>query len=69
MKTKAVLICPKCGSKQKVTMPTNACQYFYECQMCGEKLKPKDGNCCVFCSYADTKCPPKQAEKMEESKA
>ena len=29
---------------------------------CGEMLKPRDGDCCVFCSYADTPCPSKQDE-------
>lgn len=62
IKTKAILTCPKCGSEQEVEMLTNACQHFYQCQKCGEMLKPKEGDCCVFCSYADTKCPPKQQE-------
>lgn len=65
IKTEAVLTCPKCGEEQKATMPTDACQYFYKCQKCGEMLKPKEGDCCVFCSYADTKCPPKQRELLE----
>ncbi len=30
---------------------------FFKCQKCGETLKPKKGDCCIFCSYADTKCP------------
>jgi hypothetical protein len=41
-------------------MPENACQHFYRCTGCGEMLKPKSGDCCVFCSYADAVCPPKQ---------
>ncbi len=64
IKTKAVLICPKCGAPQEAKMPTNACQHFYICTYCGETLKPKKGDCCVFCSYADTKCPPEQKEAM-----
>ncbi len=64
VKTIAILTCPKCGKKQSVTMPTDACQYFYKCVYCGEVLKPKEGDCCVFCSYADTKCPPKQLEAL-----
>ncbi|MEJ2256949.1 MAG: GDCCVxC domain-containing (seleno)protein, partial [Woeseiaceae bacterium] len=24
--------------------------------------KPKEGDCCVFCSYGDTECPPVQNE-------
>ncbi len=62
IKTKAMLTCPKCGKKQEVDMLLNACQHFYKCKSCGELLQPKEGNCCVFCSYADSKCPPKQQE-------
>mgnify|MGYP001578617169 CR=1 FL=1 len=62
--TKTILTCPKCQTKQEVEMPTNVCQYFYKCQKCGEVLKPKEGDCCVFCSYADRKCPPKQQEAL-----
>jgi len=41
-------------------MQTDACQFFYECTGCGILLKPAAGDCCVFCSYGDTKCPPVQ---------
>jgi len=42
-------------------MPTSACQFFYDCQGCGALLRPKQGDCCVYCSYGDVKCPPIQA--------
>jgi hypothetical protein len=42
-------------------MPTDACQFFYDCQGCGTRLKPKAGDCCVFCSYGNVPCPPIQA--------
>jgi len=32
-------------------MPTDACQFFYECAGCKRILRPKTGECCVFCSY------------------
>jgi hypothetical protein len=41
-------------------MPTDACQYFYDCCHCGAVLKPFAGDCCVFCSYGDVPCPPIQ---------
>jgi hypothetical protein len=44
-------------------MPTDACQFFYECKGCGTLLKPKPGDCCVFCSYGSVKCPPIQQQK------
>ena len=58
----SVIICPKCGFQKNGTMPENACQYFYNCEQCKARLKPKDGDCCVFCSYGSVKCPPKQQE-------
>ncbi|MDF1720399.1 MAG: GDCCVxC domain-containing (seleno)protein [Minwuia sp.] len=42
-------------------MPDNFCQWFLECDGCGTLLKPKPGDCCVFCSYGDVPCPPIQA--------
>jgi hypothetical protein len=45
-------------------MPTNACQFFYECTNCKTLLRPKPGDCCVFCSYGSVKCPPKQDENQ-----
>jgi len=56
----STITCPNCGYKATETMPTDSCQFFWECPECGEVLKPKEGDCCVFCSYADTSCPPIQ---------
>jgi hypothetical protein len=41
-------------------MPTNACQFYYDCKSCGELLRPEAGDCCVYCSYGTVKCPPVQ---------
>ena len=35
-------------------------------QGCGARLKPKPGDCCVFCSYGSVPCPPIQAERVGE---
>ena len=59
--TQARLTCPRCGHAETVTMPTDACQYFFTCAGCGARLTPKAGDCCVFCSYGDVPCPPVQA--------
>jgi len=56
----STLTCPQCGHAEKLSMPTDACIYFHECQGCGTLLKPKPGDCCVFCSYGDVPCPPIQ---------
>lgn len=54
------LTCPDCGHVSTDIMPTNACQYFYDCKGCGVVLKPHPGDCCVYCSFGDVKCPPIQ---------
>ncbi|WP_372864423.1 GDCCVxC domain-containing (seleno)protein [Spongiibacter sp.] len=54
------ICCPECGHKQLEKMPTDACQWFYECRSCHRLLRPLDGDCCVFCSYGSVKCPPIQ---------
>jgi cation diffusion facilitator family transporter len=56
----SVLTCPQCGQANTETMPTNACWYFYQCNGCGAELRPKAGDCCVFCSYGSVPCPPVQ---------
>ena len=56
------ITCPRCGFNRQETMPTDACQFFYECTSCKTLLRPKSGDCCVFCSYGTVKCPPKQQE-------
>ncbi len=63
MQLVAILTCPSCGHQSAETMPTDACEFFYQCKGCGAQLRPKAGDCCVFCSYGDAPCPPKQASK------
>jgi hypothetical protein len=58
--TEARITCPACDFSKLEAMPTDACQYFYRCEGCGEVLRPLPGACCVFCSYADSVCPPQQ---------
>lgn len=58
---KSIITCPKCGHKKEELMPTDACQYFYECEKCKTVIKPKQGDCCVYCSYGSVNCPPIQA--------
>ena len=59
----SVLTCPHCGSAQQEIMPTDACQFFYECRNCKTLLRPNPGDCCVFCSFGSVKCPPIQAQR------
>lgn len=60
MTLKSTIKCPKCGFEKEETMPTDACQYFYECSHCHARIKAESKDCCVFCSYGSTNCPSKQ---------
>ncbi|MEL6828526.1 MAG: GDCCVxC domain-containing (seleno)protein [Pseudomonadota bacterium] len=59
----STITCPDCGHAADETMPTDACQWFYECTSCNTVLKPLPGDCCVYCSYATVPCPPIQEGK------
>ena len=59
---RSTLTCPHCGHKATETMPTDACQFFYECTNCKALLRPNSGDCCVFCSFGSVKCPPIQQQ-------
>ncbi len=54
---KSTLSCPKCGHKKEEIMPTDACQFFYECTNCKKVIRPLEGDCCVYCSYGSVACP------------
>lgn len=61
----STLTCPLCGHAKAETMPTDACQWFYECEQCHAVLKPKAGDCCVYCSYGTVPCPPIQVQRRQ----
>jgi hypothetical protein len=63
----SIITCPQCGHRTKEKMPPDACLYFYDCPVCGTKLKPKIGDCCVFCSYGSVPCPPVQTKQSPRS--
>ena len=58
----STITCPECGYQSKEEMPTDSCQTFYECQNCQRMLRPKEGDCCVYCSFGDVPCPPVQRD-------
>ena len=51
IKLESTITCPACGRAATETMPTDACQYIYHCRVCNLQMKPKKGDCCVYCSY------------------
>ena len=61
----SVIKCPHCAASKAEAMPTDACQFFYECSGCKTLLRPKPGDCCVFCSYGSVPCPPVQEARSD----
>lgn len=57
----STITCPECGFKNEEVMPDNACTFFYQCTNCKSIIKPKQGDCCVYCSYGTVPCPPIQS--------
>lgn len=54
------ITCPNCGHKKIESLPTDVCQISYTCEKCKTVLHPKEGDCCVFCTHGNHKCPSKQ---------
>ncbi|MGH6931150.1 MAG: GDCCVxC domain-containing (seleno)protein [Dongiaceae bacterium] len=61
----SILTCPNCGTQMRERMPINACLVFHECVGCQYLLRPRAGDCCVFCSFGSVPCPPIQAAGAE----
>jgi hypothetical protein len=60
--TEAIVRCPHCGAETQDTMPADSCVWLWECPACRGLVRPKPGDCCVFCSYGTVPCPPRQIE-------
>ncbi len=66
IRLQSTITCPGCGQQNNETMPSDACQIFYECDHCQTMLNPKTGDCCVFCSYGSLPCPSRQIGNLGE---
>ena len=64
MNIQSTITCPECGHMETETMPTDACQFFYDCKRCGAVLRPNEGDCCVYCSFGSVPCPPIQNSRQ-----
>ncbi len=53
---KLEITCLNCEHKKVEEMPTESCQFFYECENFKKVLRPNDGDCCVYCSFGSVKC-------------
>lgn len=67
MEMQSVLTCPACGAAERLDMPLDACLFFHRCNFCGALVRPKEGDCCVFCSYGSVPCPPMQESRQPEN--
>lgn len=56
------LTCPECGASHEAVMPEHERLEVYTCPSCKAELKPRKGECCVFCSYGTVPCPAVQCE-------
>jgi len=63
----STLTCPSCGFRKSEPMALDSCLFFYECKRCRAVLRPKPGDCCVFCTYGTVKCPPEQTARRYET--
>jgi hypothetical protein len=63
----STITCPECGHVETEIMPTDSCQWYYECKACMKLLAPLKGDCCVYCSYATTPCPSIQLRDGDDS--
>lgn len=61
---KANLTCPHCKKTYEVEMPINYCRIVFKCIKCEKNITPKKDDCCIFCSYADKKCPSMQMTNL-----
>ncbi|MDH3671834.1 MAG: hypothetical protein OES46_11810 [Gammaproteobacteria bacterium] len=67
LQTVSTLTCPECGHQKTETMPSDSCLFYYECEQCKTLLRPKVGECCVFCSYGTAPCPAIQRARSPDN--
>ena len=63
MMDQAVITCPYCKVSKEELMPARYRVDSYLCTACGKMLTPESGECCVFCAFSNTICPPQQEKR------
>jgi hypothetical protein len=69
MQLESTITCPHCGHRSLEVMPQDACQFFYDCKGCDERLTPKARDCCVFYSYGLCRAHPSKRNESGVSSA
>lgn len=59
-----VISCVLCGRTHNVQMPKYATQNVFNCPDCGYETKASSAECCVYCEYGKTPCPPQQRRTL-----
>ena len=62
----AIITCPACGYRQRLTMEAFGQRLLWPCPACGSSLRPRPGEHCVYCSYASVPCPTVQRAQLAE---
>ncbi|MFZ3039139.1 MAG: GDCCVxC domain-containing (seleno)protein [Polynucleobacter sp.] len=52
----STITCPICLHAEVLALPKGSSQHLYQCQACKTILKPKSGDCCIFCSFGSIDC-------------
>jgi hypothetical protein len=55
-KQQSTITCPHCLATEMLEVPRGSSQHLYRCRACSNILKPKSGDCCIFCSFGDLDC-------------
>ncbi|QKM62380.1 GDCCVxC domain-containing (seleno)protein [Polynucleobacter antarcticus] len=52
----SIITCPHCEAHAPLKIPQGSSQHLYRCPCCSAFLKPKSGDCCIFCSFGNIHC-------------
>jgi hypothetical protein len=52
----SIITCPSCEGHEALEIPQGYSQHLYRCPSCSIILKPKSGDCCIFCSFGNLDC-------------
>lgn len=62
----SIVTCPECGHAEPLPRAVGAARLIYRCAACGVLSRPKQGDCCVLCSYGDQACEAEGAVRESE---
>uniref|UniRef100_UPI00404742C2 GDCCVxC domain-containing (seleno)protein n=1 Tax=Polynucleobacter sp. TaxID=2029855 RepID=UPI00404742C2 len=52
----STITCPHCLGLDILEIPKGESHHLYRCPACSVILKPKSGDCCIFCSFGSIEC-------------